>query len=310
MRSQTDRFVTADGTGLYRYRWLPDGEPKAVVVVVHGMAEHAGRYRRFGHVLTDRGYAVLAYDQRGHGHTAAGEDELGFIAERGGWDLLVDDLRAVVTQARADHPGLPVAVFGHSMGSLVTRTFIQRHGDLVQAAVLSGTASDPGMMGRVGRLVALTERRVRGPRARSRLMDKLTFGSFNKAFAPARTDFDWLSRDPAEVDLYLEDPLCGVVSTTSFFIDLIDGATAVSDPRQVAGVPAGLPILLVAGALDPVGGQGTGVRAAAERFAQAGVGDVTCTLYASARHEILNETDRDEIEDDIAGWLDDRLSRA
>ena len=306
MQSTTTTVTASDGIPLHTHRWLPEGPPKAVVQVAHGMAEHAARYERLAQALTEAGYAVYAGDHRGHGQTASAADH-GYFADRDGWATVVEDVRAVTRFAQDEHPGLPVFLLGHSMGSFLARAYVIEDSRDLAGLVLSGTAGDPGLLGKVGAGVAATEARVRGRRHVSALLDKLTFGQYNAAFKPNRTDFDWLSRDDAEVDSYVADPLCGNTFTSGFFADLLGGLAGINDRRRVAHVRRDLPILLVAGDKDPVGDNGKGVRAVREQYASVGVADVTCTLYPGARHEIFNETNRDEVTADVIAWLDAHL---
>ena len=306
MHSTTTTVTASDGTALQTHRWLPEGPPKAVVQIAHGMAEHSARYARLAEALTASGYAVYASDHRGHGATASKEDH-GYFADHDGWATVVADLRAVTDLAREENPGLPVFLIGHSMGSFLTRAYVIDDSRELAGVVLSGTAGDPGLLGKVGALVAHTEARLRGRRHVSTLLDKLTFGQYNAAFKPNRTDFDWLSRDEAEVDLYVADDLCGNTFTSGFFADLLGGLSAINDRRQVARVRRDLPILVVAGGDDPVGDGGKGPLAVAAQYESVGVADVTCTIFPGARHEIFNETNRDEVTADVVAWLNAHL---
>ncbi len=303
MESTTTTVTAADGTDLFTHRWLPDGDARAVVVVAHGMAEHSARYGRLAEALTAAGYAVYAPDHRGHGRTASAADH-GYFGDARGWDTVVADLRSVADHAHGEHPGLPVFLLGHSMGSFLARSFVIEDSGALAGLVLSGTAGDPGMLGKVGAGVAATEARLRGRRHTSTLMDKLTFGQYNAAFKPNRTDFDWLSRDDAEVDAYVADPLCGNTFTSGFFSDLLGGLATINDAKRVAAVRRDLPVLIVAGDQDPVGDGGKGPRAVAQQYRDAGLTDVTSTLYPGARHEVFNETNRDEVVADVLRWLD------
>ncbi|GAA4393817.1 alpha/beta hydrolase [Ornithinibacter aureus] len=306
MQSTTTTVTASDGTALHTNRWVPDGAPKAVVQIAHGMAEHSARYARLAQALTEHGYAVYAHDHRGHGSTAS-EIDHGYFADENGWDAVVADMRAVTRFAQEENPGLPVFLLGHSMGSFLSRTYVIEDSRDLAGLVLSGTGGDPGPLGKIGLGVARLEKRVRGPRHVSALLDKLTFGQFNAAFKPNRTGFDWLSRDDAEVDAYVDDTYCGRTFTSGFFVDLFGGIQVINDRRQVARVRRDLPILLIAGDKDPVGDGGKGPRAVAEQYTSVGVLDVTCTLYPGARHEIFNETNRDEVTADLVAWLDSHL---
>lgn len=306
MRSDTTTIASPlDATPLFVRTWLPEAEPAAVVQAAHGMAEHSGRYERFAQALTDAGYAVWMHDHRGHGETSPSLEDRGYFADENGWDAAVEDIHAVTEEIRRVHPGLPIFYFGHSMGSLLGRDLVTRYGEEFAGALFSGTTGDQGLLGRVGGLVAGLEARIRGRRATSPLMDTLTFGQYNSAFKPVDTKFDWLSRDPDEVAKYVDDPRCGEVFTAGFFADLLGGVNRL--PTIAARTPVDLPVHFLSGDKDPVGGNGKGVRGAADHLAAAGVRDVTVTLYPQDRHEILNELNRDEVTADIISWLDDRL---
>lgn len=308
MQASTFTLPAPDGTEVFVHRWLPDGPPRAVVHIAHGMAEHAARYARLAQALTDAGYAVYAEDHRGHGRTAGSLDRAGFLAARNGWDTVVDDMHRLTGRALEENPGLPVFLLGHSMGSFLARSYAARHGSVLAGLVLSGTAGDPGPLGRVGVGVAAAQARLRGARRPSGLMNTLTFGQYNAAFKPTRTDFDWLSRDDAEVDAYLADPWCGFVFTAGGYRDVLSGLAAVNSDRVVSTVPRTLPVHLVAGDMDPVGGKhAAGPRAVADQLRRLGVQEVTLTIWPGARHEILNETNREEVTADIVDWLDTHL---
>ncbi len=307
MRSETQTLKAADGTTLHLYRWSPEGQaPKGVVQIVHGMAEHAARYERFAEALTSAGYEVYANDHRGHGQTAAPEDH-GYLADGNGFDITVNDMALLTRLARAEHPDLPVFVFGHSMGSFLARAFAARQVAPIDGIILSGTAGDPGALAAAGKAVANLQARLRGRRHRSGLMDKMTFSQNNAQFKPARTQFDWLSRDEAEVDAYVADPLCGNVFTVGFYQDLLAGLMEIVSDDNAAKTPSSLPIFIFSGDKDPVGANGEGVKATAEQYRAGGSTDVTVTLYPEGRHEMLNEINRDEVTEDVISWLNKHL---
>jgi len=310
MQASSFTLATGDGTALHVNRWLPDGPAKAVVQIAHGMAEHSERYARFAQRLTEAGYAVYAGDHRGHGGTAGSPRDAGYFADRDGFDTVVEDLDLVAEHARSEQAGLPFFLFGHSMGSFLGRAYAIRHGDRLDGLVLSGTAGDPGTLGKVGLALAAVQARVRGRRHSSGLMNALTFGQYGAAFKPNRTRFDWLSRDEAEVDLYLADERCGNVFTAGFFADLLGGLMRINRDSEVARIPKDLPVYIAGGALDPVGEKGKGPQAVADQLTRLGVREVTTTLWADARHEILNETNRDEVMDDFVRWFDAHVETA
>lgn len=297
---QSDIFaLPRDGGSILVRRWLPDAPPRLAVQIAHGLAEHSARYERLARALTGAGCAVYASDHRGHGPTSAPAD-LGLFAARDGWRKCLDDLWAVNRRIAADRPGLPIVFMGHSLGSVMGQQFIAEHGAALAGAVLSGTSGTPPAVLPIGRLVARLERWRLGPRGHSALLQKMLLGDFNKPFEPARTPFDWLSRDPAEVDKYIADPLCGFPFTVQLAIDILDAIGPIASKETVARIPKALPIYVFSGARDPVGAR---LQSLIDAYRAAGLTRVTQRLYADARHETLNETNRDEVTADLIGWL-------
>ncbi len=231
---------------------------------------------------------VYAQDQRGHGATARSADELGEIGAQG-WTELIHDIERLMTRARQDYPAVPVVLLGHSMGSFAVQQYLLDHSQDVSAAVLTGTA-----------VLDLLEPALD-------LDEPIDLAMFNAPFQPARTDFDWLSRDEAEVDKYVSDPRCGFGIDTAAAKELFVAARQLADPDRVAGMRSDLPIYIAVGELDPVGGQLALVHPLVDRYTSAGLTDVTLKIYPEARHEIFNETNRDEVIDDLLTWLDHRL---
>lgn len=300
MESTTFRLRTDDETELYVYKWAGKA-PTAVVQIAHGMGEHAGRYARLARALVDAGYDVYANDHRGHGRTAASETDLGVFAEKDGWNRLVGDCARLSKRIRDENSGVPLVLLGHSMGSAAAQHYMTEHAENVSAVVLSGSTSFDAMAGMIDVVRGEAERL--GHRGKSELLDSATFGAFNGAFDPARTDFDWLSRDDAEVDAYVDDPLCGFTVSAQALLEMLEAAVAFSSPEQIARIPGTLPIHLISGELDPVHGGMTGLEALTQRYADAGLEKVTSKYYAGARHELFNETNRDEVTADLLAWL-------
>jgi alpha-beta hydrolase superfamily lysophospholipase len=305
------RLARDDGASVAFYTWPAPAQPiKAAVQLAHGLAEHAGRYDRFALALVHAGYAVFASDHRGHGQTVQDRTELGHLPAPRGFQRVVDDLYAVNRRIAAEHPNVPRVLFGHSFGSFVAQQYMGTYGDSLAAAVLSGTNSGVGPLAKVGTVIATLERLRLGATATSALLQKMSFGSYNKAFAPTRTEDDWLSRDPAEVDKYVADPLCGFAATTETWVELTRALTRIEDPAFQARVPKALPVYLFAGDLDPVGRAGRGPKKLSRAYTRAGLKDVTLKLYPGARHELLNEINRDEVTSDVIAWLDSHVARA
>lgn len=303
---RTGTATAADGAQIAAYTWLPDsGRPRALVQIAHGAAEHALRYDRFARHLVSHGYGVIASDHRGHGATAAATGGYG-VAGENGWRAMVDDLKAVGDQARALHPGLPVALLGHSLGSMLARDYAQEYPDGLAGIILSGTFRTlPGA--ELQESIAGLEAEVaeRGRTALSSYIPTL-FSSFNDAY-PRRTGFEWLSRDEAEVDAYVADERCGFAFSAGLALDWVHAIRKINDPRNLARVPADLPVHIAVGTEDPCNQRMTLVYELLEDFRYLGTEDLTWKGYEGARHEILNETNRDEVQDDLTAWLDKHL---
>jgi alpha-beta hydrolase superfamily lysophospholipase len=298
-------MTVADGSEIFVYRWQPRGLPRAVIQIAHGLAEHGGRYARLAGALTGAGYAVYANDHRGHGQTAKSPEDRGFFAASRGWARCVEDLWCVNRRIAEQHPGTPIVLLGHSMGSFMAQNFIAEHGDALAGVVLSGSNGKPPAVAVLGKIVAWLERLRLGRRGRSVLLDRLGFGAFNKPFEPARTRFDWLSRDPVEVDKYIADPLCGGSSTTQLWIDLLGGLSRIARPALQARIPKALPIHLIAGGRDPVTGNTKGLEQLIGAYRVAGLMRVSHRFYPGARHELFNETNRGEVTADLINWLNE-----
>jgi alpha-beta hydrolase superfamily lysophospholipase len=305
MKSDTFTFKTDDGIQIFTYRWTPQTSAvRGVVQIAHGMAEHAARYERFAEALTRAGYAVYANDHRGHGKTAGSLELVGYFADEDGWEKVVRDLHTLTSILKMEMPGKPVFLFGHSMGSFLARHYAMLYGSEISGLVLSGTGGDPGLLGKIGRLIAKMDAKLHGRKAKSDIMNKLSFGSFNNAFKPNRTEYDWLSRDNAEVDKYIHDPWCGAVFSAGFFCDMLGGIVLINRKENIARIPKNLPIYIFSGAKDPVGGNTRGVLQVYHALKSAGVQDVTLKFYAEGRHEMLNEINRQEVFADVLAWLE------
>lgn len=276
-----------------------------MVQIAHGLAEHAGRYARLAQALTSAGYAVYASDHRGHGLTCKNKEQLGFFAERNGWQRCLEDLWKVNQRIATEHPGIPIVLLGHSMGATMAQQFIGEHGDALAGVVLSGPSGTPTAQAALGKLILRFERARLGPQGHSKLANSLSFGAFNKAFAPVRTAFDWLSRDPDEVNKYVADPLCGFSATVQLWIDLLDGWKAASTPSHWARIPRTLPIYIIAGDRDPVSGNTRQISGLLKGYQAAGIEQVRHRFYPEARHELFNETNRDQVIGELIAWLDE-----
>ncbi len=286
------------------YLWEPAGEAAAVIQVFHGLGEHSARYQRFAEAAADAGYAVCVHDHRGHGPEA---EKQGFFAAEHGWTSLVDDGYSVTEFLRARFPDKPVVLLGHSMGSYIAQAYARRFGADLSALILSGSTRPVRGLLFFGRLLARIAAWRNGIEAHSPLLDKIGFGDFNKRFEPARTALDWLSRDAAEVDKYLADPLCGGPYTTGLWIDLLGGLQEISKSDALQQIPVDLPILITGGADDPVGGE-RGMQQLAAHYEQTGHSNLSAKIYAGGRHEMFNETNRDEFTADLLRWIGTALA--
>lgn len=308
MGEQAQFLSLPDGSRSWLYVWLPTGQPRAVVQIVHGMAEHGARYARFAAALNAEGYAVYAQDLPGHGRTASNIDALGHVADSGGWARLLQAVHGVRAHIEQTHPGLPLVLFGHSMGSFIAQHHLVEHGAGLAAAVLSASSGSLGPLRLVGLALNRAQIKLFGPQHRSALTEAMTFKDFNKQFQPNRTGSDWLSRDDAEVDAYVADPYCGYRCSAALWAGLLQAGGALLNAKRLVRIPLTLPVLLIAGSLDPVCSGGRGTHLLAAHYRQAGMADVTTTVYEDARHELLNETCRDEVTQDLLDWLRERLA--
>ncbi len=305
MDMNTFTFSSVDSKEIFVRSWLPDSSDdlNAVVQIAHGMAEHSERYGEFARTLVDVGFGVYANDHRGHGRTADSSSNLGYFADDDGWNLVVEDMHRLTQTVDNNHPGLPRFLFGHSMGSFLSLDYISRFAGDLKGVVLSGTTGDPGLLGNMGIIVAKLECWIKDKKAKSPLLDKLTFGGFNKSFRPNRTDFDWLSRDAGAVDKYIEDPLCGEICTCGFYLDLLKGIKKIHSPKVINSIPNNLPIHLIAGNRDPVSSNAKGVMNVYNALVKSDISDVTYKLYEDGRHEMLNETNKKEVFNDLIDWF-------
>ncbi|MBV8466366.1 MAG: lysophospholipase [Burkholderiales bacterium] len=304
---QIETITTADGVALARYRW-PTDNPRRQVVIAHGMAEHAARYDNFARFLNAHDCEVWALDHRGHGKSA-GDGGRGHFADRDGWKLVVDDLCQLLEHARATHPGVKTVLFGHSMGSFVSRAAFLKRPGLIDGLVLSATGFRQAWLAKWMARIARWDGRRKGFRTPSALMAKLVFGTFNLRFRPPRTPFDWLSREAREVDLYIADPDCGFDCTPQLWSELFDAIVDMEWREGGAAVMHGItPVWLFAGSHDPVSMGGRGCRQLSQRYQKQGLRDVTVTVFNEGRHEMLNETNRQDVYDAFLRWLDRRFT--
>lgn len=284
--------------------------PRGVVQIVHGMVEHVGRYDEFARFLVGRGFVVCAADHIGHGKSVASADELGCLPPDGK-EILIEDvheLRKTVTARYSRQT--PYILFGHSMGSFIVRAYLARYGEDVAAAVICGTGQQPLPLSKAGNALARFLAKTKGSAYRSTLLDNMGVGAFAKQIENPRTPHDWICTDPAVVDAYIADELCGAMFSVGGYATLTDLTAEVVTASCAAKVPKSLPVLFIAGAEDPVGACGKGVRAAAEQLRHAGVQDVEVKLYEGMRHEILNEPGRARVYTETVDWIEEHACQS
>ncbi len=297
------QLTASDGLKLHIYRWIPQSAPVAIVHIAHGMAEHAKRYERFAEALNKVGVAVYAGDHRGHGKTVPAGKIPGHMAEDAGWTKAVADLRLINQEISSAYPDTPIILMGHSMGSFMAQDYMAKYPETINAVALSATNGPAGTLGKLAQLVSRIEKLRNGNQGHSTLLANMSFKAFNKAFAPNRTEFDWLSRDEAEVDKYVADPLCGFDCSIATWIGLLDALTRIASDEALKKMNKATPVYVFSGTDDPVGEKTKGVKRLLRQYEKHGFSAITHKFYSDGRHELLNETNRDEVTADFITWL-------
>ena len=300
---------SSDGKSrLHVLQWLPDdGNVRAVVQIAHGIAEHIARYDAFACFLAENGLAVIGNSHLGHGLSASDEACRGVFSDKNGWRLAVDDMRALYDRVHRKYPARPHFLLGHSMGSFLARTFIIRWPELLDGCILSGTGQQPRLLLNAGLAAAALEKSLFGADKPSVRLDRLSFGAYNRRIPHHRTPHDWLTRSRDIVDLYEQDDACGFAPSAGMFCDLLGGIKFIGKPDNIAQMRRTLPVLLLAGSEDPVGDYGRGPKIVYDLFKSSGLTDVTFNLYEGARHEVLNETNRLDVYQDVLSWLQSNM---
>ena len=288
---------------------LPEGRPRAVLQMTHGMVEYIGRYEQLACWLADRGVAAVGHDHLGHGGSVVSREEYGYFGRPDGNRLLLDDIHRVTRWAKAlpELEGLPWFLLGHSMGSFYARQYLCEYGGELQGAILMGTGWQPRAAARAGRALCHLLAAFHGWRYRSKLVDSMAFGSYNRSFRPARTSKDWLNRDEKEVDRYLSEERCSFRFTLNGYDSLFTALERLCDKELLARAPKDLPVLFLSGDDDPVGDRGRGVQKAAQSLRDAGMRRVEVKLYPGARHELLVELNRQEVFADIGSFIQNHI---
>lgn len=292
---------------IHAHMCVPDAEPRAIVQIIHGIAEYIDRYDEFMSFLADNGIIAVGTDHLGHGKSIESEEQTGFFAYENGWDYVVRDEEVLRLAMHENYPELPIIVFGHSMGSFMARTLLIRYPDAFNAAIISGTGNQGAALVNGGLIMGNLVTGLKGAHHYSKFLNNLAFGSYNKIYDNPKTEYDWLSRDEANVQKYIDDPLCGFIPSCSLFRDMMTGVKFITNKKNLTAMNKDMPVYFMSGDMDPVGECGKGVQKAYNNFLEAGMKDVSIKLYPGGRHEMLNEINKDEVYTDILAWLDSKI---
>jgi len=303
---RTDFWYDSKGAGkIHGCRWKPEGQPSAIVQIVHGIAEFVERYDNFANFLTSHGFLVVAEDHMGHGQSINGDGIQGYF--HGGWFTAIEDTMQLMTDTKAEYPDLPYILFGHSMGSFMARTILCKYPDSgLTAAVICGTGWQPAFA--LPALIKVVESICKKDETKpNEKLQGMVFGSYNKKVEHPRTPYDWLSRDAKIVDEYIAHPLCGFTASAGLLRDMMKGIHFIEQKTNLQNMNKQLPVFFIAGGDDPVGPYGKGVQTCADAFRKAGMEDVSVRIYPLCRHEILNEINKEEIYEDVLKWIEKNL---
>jgi alpha-beta hydrolase superfamily lysophospholipase len=304
-KKQEFSFSSADGIHqCFAKEWLPEiGAPKAVLQIVHGVAEYIERYDAFACYLADHGFLVTGEDHLGHGRTVT-DEQYGFFAEENGWELVANDIHKLRVIQGEKYPGIPYFILGHSMGSLLTRFYLINWPGTITGAIISGTGQMATPVVLFGKWFAERKCKQQGAKSVNNTIQKLSFGAYNKQFAPVRTDADWISRDEEVVNAYVADPLCQFSPSVGMSRDILSGIQYITNKANLKRMDPLTPLYFFSGDKDPFGGNGKGVHKVYGLFKNAGCTDMSMKLYPEGRHEMLNETNREEVYANTLTWLE------
>lgn len=305
MEKKHFHFNSSDGEHrIHGILWKPsDKTPIGVLQIMHGMDEYIDRYDAFARFMCDHGFAVAGEDHLGHGLSVNSKEELGYFGKKHGMDYILQDNYRVKKHMEQEFKGIPYFILGHSMGSFIGRKFISEYSQELDGAIIMGTGNQPALLAELGKIASAAIAAVKGWTYRSAFVNNLAFGSYNKKFKPSRTAHDWLTKDEAIVDAYEADELCMFMFTLAAYRDLFDLVIDIGKQETIRKTVPSLPIYITSGKEDPVGGFGLGVYEVFDKFKLCGLEDVEIKLYDKGRHEILNETDRETVYEDLLKWL-------
>lgn len=301
-------LTTHDAATIDCTRWTVE-HPVLILQIAHGMAEHLDRYDAFARYLNAYNISVYGNNHRGHGPLAQKEGTLGHLADEGGWDKCVSDLHTLTLHLQKIYPDVPRVLFGHSMGSFMARSYLKKYSYDIDGCILSGTGGLAGPREKGGHVLAKFLTLLKGKGSPGVFPDRLAFGANNKDFEPARTKFDWLSRDEEEVDAYIRDPLCGFICSHQFYVDLTEGLLEISDAQGIISLNRKLPLLFISGDKDPVGEKGKAFEEVLDFYKKLGMRNLQLQLFEGARHEILFELQAEEVKAFIVDWIDKNVKK-
>ena len=294
---------TGDTVDIRAVKYIPESEPKAILQIAHGMVEFIDRYEDFAKFLCDKGFLVTGNDHIGHGGSVNNEDEWGYFTKENGNQVLLDDIYELTKITKKEYPNKPYFLLGHSMGSFYGRQYLCEHGNELDGAIIMGTGLEPLMTVKAGMMVCKLIASFKGWKYRSNLVNNMAFGAYNKKFEPTRTRADWLTKDEKIVDYYINEPRCSFQFTLNGYYNMFSGIARLHDETYLNKMPKDLPILFVSGQDDPVGSFGKEVEESAQSVKKIGCKNVEVKLYPNDRHEILNETDKKQVYEDLHNWL-------
>ena len=298
-------YPSRDGkTQIHAIEWIPEGEIKGVLQICHGMVEYINRYDEFAEFMAGHGYYVTGHDHLGHGKSIQTEEDLGYFNETRGNQYVIGDIHKLRELTMKKHPGVPYYMLGHSMGSFLLREYLTMYGTGLAGAIIMGTGYQGALVLNAGQLVCKVIAVFKGWKYRSKFVDNLSFGSYNKKFEPAETTKDWITSDKERKKKYVDDPLCSYMFTLGAYYQMFEGMKVLTRKDSIARIPKELPILFVSGEDDPVGAFGKGVIKVYEKYKSAGIHNLSIHLYKGDRHEILNEVNRKDVYEDLRRWIE------
>ena len=294
-------------TKIHAVMWKPEGKPRAVLQISHGMIEYIERYDDFANFLNKAGILVVGNDHLGHGKSVTDQSEWGYFAPEKGGAIVCRDLLKLTKKVKKSYPDIPYFLLGHSMGSFMARRYIINYGEMLDGVIVMGTGNQPMPLLMAGRALSGVLGKIYGDHHRSRLAAKISFGAYNKRINNPASPNAWLSRDEEQVNKYDNTPECTFLFTVKGFDQMFETIEYVENSKHIEHIPKDLPIMVISGTEDPVGAYRKDVRKVYDAFCKAGITDVTLTMIEGARHEVLNETDRQETYEKILDWLNERI---